>query len=104
MKNTKRLWAIALIAAISVGITLCAVTAKGAPAQQSGVLLSGSVKSDAGANLDGVTVSARAVGQTITTSVLPMKTAITISPAWLQGNTGSGPRRKDSKLGKPKSV
>jgi streptogramin lyase len=38
-------------------------------AQQAGALLSGSVKSDAGAKLDGVTVSARAAGQTITTSV-----------------------------------
>ena len=69
MKNAKRLWAIALIAVIGVGAALCAMTARSAAAQQAGALLSGSVKTDIGAKLDGVTVSARAVGQTITTSV-----------------------------------
>jgi streptogramin lyase len=69
MTNTKRLWVITWIAAMTMGIALCAVSAKSAPAQQMGALLSGSVKSDAGTKLDGVTVSARAVGQTITTSV-----------------------------------
>ena len=69
MKNAKRLWVIALLAAGTAGIGLCAVSAKSAPAQQAEVLLAGSVKSDTGAKLDGVTVSARAAGSTITTSV-----------------------------------
>jgi hypothetical protein len=69
MTSIKRLWMIVLIAAVTMAVALCAVSAKSEPAQQAGVLLSGSVKSDTGAKLDGVTVSARSVGQTITTSV-----------------------------------
>src|SRR4029077_1706602 len=76
MSSIHRLWVTVLIAAVIAGAALCAVRASGAPAQQAGppvrqagVLLSGSVKSDAGAKLDGVTVSARGAGQTITTSV-----------------------------------
>jgi streptogramin lyase len=60
---------ITLIASAALAVTLCAVVAKSAPQMKAGVLLSGSVKSDAGTNLEGVTVSARAAGQTITTSV-----------------------------------
>ena len=68
---SKRMRVIARIAAVSAGFALLvfAVTAMSAPAQQGGVLLSGSVKSDTGARLDGVTVSARAIGATISTSV-----------------------------------
>ena len=69
MVNTKRLWRIALIAAVTTGAALCAISAKNAAAQQTAAMLSGSVKSDAGTKLEGVTVSARAAGQTITTSV-----------------------------------
>ena len=69
MTHRKRLGKIALVAAMTMIVTLSAVSAKSVPAQQAGVLLSGSVKSDTGAKLDGVTVSARGVGQTITTSV-----------------------------------
>jgi hypothetical protein len=43
-------------------------SARSAP-QQAGVLLSGMVTSSAGTKLEGVIVSARAEGQTITTSV-----------------------------------
>jgi streptogramin lyase len=60
---------IALIASAALAMTLCAILAKSAPQRNAGALLSGSVKSDAGVNLEGVTVSARAAGQTITTSV-----------------------------------
>jgi streptogramin lyase len=69
MMNRKQLWVIVLIAATAMGVALFAVGAKSAPAQQAGVLLSGAVKSDTGAKLEGVTVSAKAEGQTITTSV-----------------------------------
>jgi hypothetical protein len=69
MTQRKRLCKIALMAAISASVALCGLSAKSAPAQQAGALLSGSVKSDSGAKLDGVTVSARGAGQTITTSV-----------------------------------
>jgi streptogramin lyase len=69
MPSIKRFWRNSPIAAVTLAVALFAPTMKSAPAQQAGVLLSGSVKSDAGAKLDGVTVSARAEGQTITTSV-----------------------------------
>jgi streptogramin lyase len=69
MEKTKRRWLDVLIAAAALGMTICAVNAQSAPAPQTGALLSGSVKSDGGAKLDGVTVSARSTGQTITTSV-----------------------------------
>jgi streptogramin lyase len=58
-----------LILVTAVSLVMCAAIAKSAPAQQSGVSLSGSIKSDSGGKLEGVTVSARAEGQTITTSV-----------------------------------
>ena len=85
MKNAKRLWAIALIAVIGVGAALCAMTARSAAAQQAGALLSGSVKTDIGAKLDGVTVSARAVGQTITTSVFTDKDGNYFFPRMTEG-------------------
>src|SRR4029077_12281154 len=69
MTQRKRLWETALVAAITVIVPMCAAGAKSVPAQHASVLLSGSVKADTGAKLDGVTVSARGVGQTITTSV-----------------------------------
>jgi virginiamycin B lyase len=69
MMNTKRLRVVTLGTVLTVAVVLCAVSAKNASARQAGTLLSGSVKSDAGTKLDGVTVSTRAVGQTITTSV-----------------------------------
>src|SRR5882672_9901822 len=69
MGSINRLKVIALITAVTMGVALWGATAISVPAQQAVVLLSGSVKSDKGAKLDGVTVSARGVGQTITTSV-----------------------------------
>ena len=69
MASSKQLGLFALIAAAALCVALCPAIAKSAPQMQAGVLLSGSVKSDTGAKLDGVTVSTRAVGQTITTSV-----------------------------------
>jgi len=69
MGSVNRFQVIVLVAAVAVGVALWAVSATSAPAQQAGVLLSGSVKSDTGAKLDGVTVSAKGVGQTITTSI-----------------------------------
>jgi streptogramin lyase len=68
-RNLTQNWAAALIVAVSAGILLFAMRAKTTFAQQAGVLLSGSIKSDTGAKLEGVTVSARGEGQTITTSV-----------------------------------
>ncbi len=68
MTNRKRLRTIALVAAASIGAALCAGSASASP-QQPGVFLSGSVRSDAGAKLDGVIVSIKGAGQTITTSV-----------------------------------
>src|SRR5579862_8760808 len=59
----------AWIAGVIVVFAMALFGAKSAGAQQGGVLLSGSVKSDSGAKLDGVIVSARAAGQTLTTSV-----------------------------------
>jgi streptogramin lyase len=69
VESINRLRRIALIASAALAMTLCATLAKSAPQMEAGVLLSGSVKSDAGPSLEGVTVSARAAGQTITTSV-----------------------------------
>jgi virginiamycin B lyase len=56
------------IVAFAVGAMLWAVSARCA-AQQGSEPLYGSAKSDSGAKLEGVTVSARAEGQSITTSV-----------------------------------
>jgi streptogramin lyase len=69
VESINRLRRIALIASAALAMTLCATLAKSAPQMEAGVLLSGSVKSDAGPSLEGVTVSAKAAGQTITTSV-----------------------------------
>ncbi len=69
MQMFKRRWVIAMFVAVGLCAALCAARIiHGAP-QQTGVLLSGTVQSGAGAKLDGVIVSARATGQTITTSV-----------------------------------
>lgn len=65
MKKTHQLSIIVTVLAAVVSV----VNAKSAPDQQSGVLLSGSVKSDSGTKLEGVTVSTRADSATITTSV-----------------------------------
>lgn len=69
MSSWKRLQTVALLTAAAGIVWLSGVRTKAVHAQQAGALLSGTVKSDAGAKLDGVTVSARAAGQTITTSV-----------------------------------
>ena len=69
MTIIKQRWVIVLIATVTLGVALGDVSAQSAFRQQPGVLLSGLVKSDTGARLDGVTVSARGLGQTITTSV-----------------------------------
>lgn len=60
-----------LISIAAFGAAFWAVSVKSAAPQQvqTAALLHGSVKSDNGAKLEGVTVSARAEGQTITTSV-----------------------------------
>ena len=69
MRSINRHWVIVLITAAAVGVAPYAVSARSVPAQPADRLLSGSVKSDTGAKLDGVTVSAKGVGQTITTSI-----------------------------------
>src|ERR1700692_3285651 len=69
MRSINRHWVIVLISAAAVGVAPYTVSARSVPAQPAGRLLSGSVKSDTGAKLDGVTVSAKGVGQTITTSI-----------------------------------
>jgi hypothetical protein len=68
MTRNKRLWT-TVIAVAAVIAALSAGSAKTVPAQHSEILLSGSVKSDVGAKLDGVIVSAKRADQTITTSV-----------------------------------
>jgi streptogramin lyase len=65
MSIATRFWMAALIA----GLTIVALTAKTAPAPAAGVVLTGSVASDSGQKMEGVTVSAKAEGQSITTSV-----------------------------------
>ena len=69
MPSSKRLRTMVLLTAGAAAVWLCAARENAVNAQQASALLSGTVKSDAGAKLDGVTVSARAAGQTITTSV-----------------------------------
>src|SRR5215831_5861604 len=59
---------IVLVGVFATSLTLFVATSKNARAQANAVL-SGSVKSDTGAKLEGVTVSGRSVGRTITTSV-----------------------------------
>jgi virginiamycin B lyase len=70
MRSRNRAPVIAVVAALALGAALCAVNTKSAPAPQAAGLLFGSVKSGTGAKLEGVIVSARGAGQTITTSVL----------------------------------
>jgi streptogramin lyase len=69
MASRKRCWTIALMLGTGAGLTLFAAGASSAQLQQSGVLLTGTVKSDLGEKMAGVTVSAKRAGQTITTSV-----------------------------------
>jgi streptogramin lyase len=69
MTGGKCFWAMGLLGLIGTIAALIVPGAKGVIAAPSGVLLSGGIKSEAGAKLEGVTVSARADGQTITTSV-----------------------------------
>jgi len=69
MQNFKRRWVIALFASVSLCAALFAARIARSAPQRTAVLLSGTVKSGSGAKLDGVIVSARAEGQTITTSV-----------------------------------
>jgi streptogramin lyase len=66
--RTMNKFLIGTVGAVAVAVLLGSVP-DGRATQQTGVLLSGSVKSDSGAKLEGVTVSARADRQTITTSV-----------------------------------
>src|ERR1700737_2014023 len=68
MGKTKRVRTVAVMAAVSMMVALFAASARTAT-QQAGVLLAGSVKSETSEKMAGVTVSAKAVGQTITTSV-----------------------------------
>src|SRR5215472_230271 len=71
MTSSERRWSISrvvFVGALAISMPLLVATSKNVRAQAN-VFLSGSVKSDAGAKLEGVTVSVRAVGQTITTSV-----------------------------------
>src|SRR6202048_2470276 len=70
MGKTKRVRTVAVMAAVSMMVALFAASARTAT-QQAGVLLAGSVKSETSEKMAGVTVSAKAVGQTITTSVFP---------------------------------
>ncbi|HEX3371522.1 MAG TPA: carboxypeptidase regulatory-like domain-containing protein [Candidatus Acidoferrales bacterium] len=69
MKNRKLTRILGSLAVAAAAIALCATTPLNATAQRNDGLLAGSIRSDAGVELDGVTVSARAAGQTITTSV-----------------------------------
>jgi len=85
MTSIKRLFVITLISVMTLGAVLLAVNTRSAAAQQAGVLFSGSVKSDSGAKLDGVTVSARAVDATITTSVFTDEDGNFYFPRMAQG-------------------
>ena len=69
MVCTKRFRAAAVMVGLSLGLAIFAAIARTAPPQQNGVLLAGSVKSESGEKLAGVTVSAKGIGHTITTSV-----------------------------------
>jgi len=74
MASMKRFRAVAMIVGVGLGMAIFAPGARTAPPQQSGVLLTGAVKSDSGEKMAGVTVSAKGVGQTITTSVFTDET------------------------------
>src|SRR3984893_9588274 len=74
MASMKRFWAVAAIVGVSLWLAMFAPSARTAPPQQSGVLLTGAVRSDSGEKMAGVTVSAKGVGQTITTSVFTDET------------------------------
>jgi streptogramin lyase len=69
MACTKRFRAVAVMVGLSLGLAIFEASARTAPPQQNGVLLAGSVKSESGEKMAGVTVSAKAIGHTITTSV-----------------------------------
>jgi len=69
MACTKRFRAVAVMVGLSLGLAIFAASARTAPPQQNGVLLAGSVKSESGEKMAGVTVSAKGIGHTITTSV-----------------------------------
>ena len=69
MASTKRFRAVAVMVGLSLGLAIFAASARTAPPQQNGVLLAGSVKSESGEKMAGVTVSAKGIGHTITTSV-----------------------------------
>src|SRR6266576_1399353 len=69
MACTKRFRAVTVMVGLSLGLAIFATSARTAPPQQYGVLLAGSVKSESGEKLAGVTVSAKGIGHTITTSV-----------------------------------
>jgi streptogramin lyase len=70
---------------LAAGAQFFSMRAQGQLAQQAGVVLLGSVKSDAAAKLDGVTVSARAEGQSITTSVFTDEDGNYYFPRMAQG-------------------
>src|SRR3979490_593491 len=69
MACTKRFRAAAVMVGVSLGLAIFAARARPAPPQQNGVLWGGSVKSESGEKMAGVTVSAKGTGHTITTSV-----------------------------------
>jgi streptogramin lyase len=85
MRNRKRFDIMGWIAALAAGVMFCAFAANSAPTQQTGPLLSGAVKSDTGANVEGVTVSARADVGTITTSVFTDEDGHYYFPRMAQG-------------------
>src|SRR5579872_375314 len=58
-----------LILAIMAGVLAVSISAGAYGADENGALLAGTVKSDSGEKMNGVTVSAKAQGRTITTSV-----------------------------------
>jgi streptogramin lyase len=58
-----------LILAIMAGVLAVSISAGAYGADENGALLAGAVKSDSGEKMSGVTVSAKAQGRTITTSV-----------------------------------
>ena len=60
---------ISSIAIVAVGLAMPAVSLRIASAAPDGVLLTGGVKSESGQKMEGVTVSVKGEGQTITTTV-----------------------------------
>jgi streptogramin lyase len=69
MSSMSRFSAVVVIVGASLGLAIFATDAKTAPPQENGVLLTGSVKSESGEKMAGVTMSVKGIGQTITTSV-----------------------------------